>query len=74
MNDFADFALFVQFYLFAAVDPISGLKWTPKWTPNTQRNDKLSLSETKLFWCSIPSPAMAMCFGAHDLDYLPTLT
>ena len=34
MNDFADFALFVQFYLFAAVDPISGAKWTPKWTPN----------------------------------------
>jgi hypothetical protein len=34
MNDFAAFALFVYFYPFAAVDLISGSKWTPKWTPN----------------------------------------
>ena len=29
MNDFADFSIFVRFYLFAALDLIFGSAWTP---------------------------------------------
>jgi hypothetical protein len=55
MNDFSAFALFVHFYLFAAVDLILGSHLGTKVdTKQLHRNDKLSLSEVKVPWCPCP--------------------
>ena len=69
MNDFADVAIFVQFYLFAAVDLILGTKVDTK---QLHCNDKLSLSEEKAPWCPCPVPVAAQSPTLNVTSSAPT--
>jgi hypothetical protein len=60
MNDFAVFAIFVRFYLFAALDLIFVSAWTPKEDiEQLHRNDRTEFIRRESSLASVPSRGFA---------------